>query len=199
MRRRIWVNWPCICKLSFCIPLSIIYLKKLNYSTPLQNNIWDIFQAWLVLYPNDLFVGIWKCTLALVIWAIWWERNKRIFRKEVSSLEKVFHIIEKLISEVTNAISNACPWAWLSWVTSRCSIKVEFDKARHRGLPLHYRSICRRLQLWRSANSKWYENWFPFSNDTSIPRSDNWIKSTSINTCISNLWDQFFNDLEHIL
>ena len=33
-------------------------LNKLKYFTPLPNKIWDIFQAWLIPYPNALFVGI---------------------------------------------------------------------------------------------------------------------------------------------
>jgi hypothetical protein len=56
-------------------------LNKLNYSTPLQNTIWEVFQAWPVLYPKSLFANLWKCILALVVWAIWWERNKCIFQK----------------------------------------------------------------------------------------------------------------------
>lgn len=78
-------------------------MNKLNYSTPLQNSLWDLFQAWPVLYQNSLFANIWKCIPALVVWAIWWERNKRIFRKECHSLEFVLEGIEKSISEVTNS------------------------------------------------------------------------------------------------
>ena len=56
-------------------------LNKLNYGTPLQNNLWDLFQAWLVLYSKYLFANLRKCIPPLVVWAIWWEQNKRIFRK----------------------------------------------------------------------------------------------------------------------
>ena len=39
----------------------------------------------------------------MVVWAIWWERNKHIFRKESHTLEIVLEGIERSISEVTNS------------------------------------------------------------------------------------------------
>ena len=39
----------------------------------------------------------------MVVRAIWWERNKRIFRKESLTLEIVLEGIERSISEVTNS------------------------------------------------------------------------------------------------
>ena len=78
-------------------------LSKLKYSTPLPNNLWDLFQAWPILYKKSLFSNIWICAPALVVWAIWWERNKRIFIKESLLLEIVLNGIERAISEVTNS------------------------------------------------------------------------------------------------
>ena len=39
----------------------------------------------------------------MLVWAIWWERNKRIFRKESHPLDNVLNGIERSISEVTNS------------------------------------------------------------------------------------------------
>ena len=90
-------------KCTFAYHCWCFVLCKLNYSTPLQNTLWSLFQAWLVLYQNSLFANIWKCTLALVVWAIWWERNKHIFRKVSLPLESILEGIERSISEVTNS------------------------------------------------------------------------------------------------
>ena len=71
---------------------------------PLPNSLWDLFEAWPVLHEKSLLVPIWKCSPSLVVWALWWERNKRIFRKEQSTVSVVTGIIEKSISELV--ISN---------------------------------------------------------------------------------------------
>ena len=55
-----------------------------------------------------LFARIWICAPALVIWAIWWERNKRIFKNEFAEKEIVLQGIEKSISEVNNASLFRC-------------------------------------------------------------------------------------------
>ena len=66
---------------SFSYQCWCFILSKLKYSTPLHNNLWDLFQAWPILYQKSLFANIWICVPTLVVWPIWWERNKRIFRR----------------------------------------------------------------------------------------------------------------------
>ena len=44
----------------------------------------------------------------LVLLAIWWETNKRIFRKELTSLENMLEGIERSIAEVMNVSPNSC-------------------------------------------------------------------------------------------
>lgn len=79
------------------------FLGKLQYLTPLPNKLWDLFQAWLVLHSTSLFSSFCKSILAIVVWALWWECNKRIFYKNSSSIESVLTGIEKSISEVVNS------------------------------------------------------------------------------------------------
>ena len=50
-----------------------------------------------------MFANIWICVPTLVVWAIWWECNKHIFRKESLPLDIVLNGIERSISEVTNS------------------------------------------------------------------------------------------------
>jgi ribonuclease HI/exonuclease III len=78
-------------------------LKKLNYVMPLPNSLWNLFQSWPLLYPKSLFHGIWKCAPSAIVWALWWERNKRIFRHVSSHVSKVQDQIEKSISESVNS------------------------------------------------------------------------------------------------
>lgn len=78
-------------------------LNKLNMYMPLQNNLWDVFQSWTLLYPSSIFACIWKCIPAITIWTLWWERNKRIFYQEFSLVDKVEAGIEKSVSEIVNA------------------------------------------------------------------------------------------------
>jgi ribonuclease HI len=78
-------------------------MQKLNLSMPLPYTLWDLFQSWPILFSKSFFACIWKCSPALVIWAIWWERNKRIFRNVTNSIDLVLKGLEKSISEVVNA------------------------------------------------------------------------------------------------
>ena len=78
-------------------------LSKLNYYIPFPNNLWDLFQAWPILYQKSLFANLWKCIPIVVIWAICWERNKHISEKESLPLDIVLNGIQKSISEVTNS------------------------------------------------------------------------------------------------
>ena len=57
----------------------IFILQKLNYSMPLPNTLWDMFQDWPTPSNQTFYSCIWKCIPTIVIWAIWWERNKMIF------------------------------------------------------------------------------------------------------------------------
>ena len=72
-------------------------------SLPLPNSVWYLFQSWPVLFSRSLFASIWKCIPAAVVWAIWWERNKIIFRNEKSNLESLLDGIENAILERVNA------------------------------------------------------------------------------------------------
>lgn len=77
--------------------------NKLQLSIPLPNSIWDLFQAWSVLYQSSFFACIWLIIPTLEIWNIWWERNLRIFRKTKSPMELVLLKIKKEISEGVNS------------------------------------------------------------------------------------------------
>jgi ribonuclease HI len=86
-------------------------------SLPLPNSLWDLFQSWPFLFSRSLFASIWKCIPVAVVWAIWWERNKIIFRNEKSNLESVLDGIENAISErvntnVFNCMNNISVTAW---------------------------------------------------------------------------------------
>ena len=70
---------------------------------PLPNSLWDLFQSWPILFSKSLFASIWKCIPVVVVWAIWWEHNKIIFRNEKSNLESILDGIENAISERVNA------------------------------------------------------------------------------------------------
>jgi ribonuclease HI len=78
-------------------------LGKLQYYTPLPNKLWDLFQAWPELYSNSIFSALWTSTPTLIVWVIWWERNKRIFHKETTPIQAVLQKLEKSISEVVNS------------------------------------------------------------------------------------------------
>ena len=73
-------------------------MQKLNLSMPLPYTLWELFQSWPILFSKCFFSCIFKCSPALVIWAIWWECNKRIFRNVTNSLDLVLKGLEKSIS-----------------------------------------------------------------------------------------------------
>lgn len=78
-------------------------LGKLDYSMALPLRVWDLFQAWPSLHPKSMFACIWICSPSLVLWAIWWECNKCIFRNSPSSLDSVLNRLHHSIVDVTNA------------------------------------------------------------------------------------------------
>ena len=70
---------------------------------PLPNSLWDLFQAWPILYSKSMFSCLWKCIPASIVWAIWWERNKRIFRQTSSPIPQFLEGLERSIVELVNA------------------------------------------------------------------------------------------------
>ncbi|GLJ30260.1 hypothetical protein SUGI_0598570 [Cryptomeria japonica] len=52
---------------------------------------------------DSFFSCIWFVSPMVLIWNIWWERNKRIFRKECNGISNILKKIECLISKVVNA------------------------------------------------------------------------------------------------
>lgn len=81
-------------------------VEKQNLSMPLPYTLWELFQSRPTLFTNCLFASIWKCIPTTVIWSIWWERNKRIFRQIESPTHLVLEGIEKYASEQVNAYIN---------------------------------------------------------------------------------------------
>ena len=55
-------------------------LQKLNVMFPLPNTLWDLFNGWPSSNNHSFYACLWKCIPASIIWALWWERNKCIFR-----------------------------------------------------------------------------------------------------------------------
>lgn len=78
-------------------------MNKLQLMLPFPKSLWDMFNSWPLLFSTSTFSGIWKCAPAHIIWAIWWERNKRIFGKTSSSLDQVLIKLENLIAEIINS------------------------------------------------------------------------------------------------
>ena len=70
---------------------------------PLPKTLWDMFQDWPTLINHSYYSCIWKCIPAIFIWAIWWERNKRIFQNQPSTLETVLSTLEVAVGEVVVA------------------------------------------------------------------------------------------------
>lgn len=88
---------------------------------PLSNTIWDFFQAWTILFKSYLFSCIRNIIPTSVLWSIWWECNKRIFRKVSSSIENVCIEIEKSVSELVNVYVQShhkCNLPFTSWYGS---------------------------------------------------------------------------------
>ena len=81
----------------------VFILQKLNFIMPLSNTLWDMFQDWPRSENHSYYSCIGKCILAIVIWTIWWERNKSIYRNQPSSLESVLSTLEVIVGEVVVA------------------------------------------------------------------------------------------------
>ena len=79
------------------------FLHKLNFHIPLPNSLWDLFQAWTILYSKLMFSCLWKCIPASIVWKIWWETNKRIFRQTSSLIPQFLEGLERSIIELVNA------------------------------------------------------------------------------------------------
>ena len=92
-------------------------LKKLNFFMPLPNTLWDLLESWPTLYTKSLLASIWICSPSLIIWSLWWERNKHIFRKSPSIVDIVNITIEKSISKLisTNIKKNSSHILFSNW------------------------------------------------------------------------------------
>ncbi|GLJ17988.1 hypothetical protein SUGI_0316840 [Cryptomeria japonica] len=78
-------------------------LVKLRWEGPLLNSLSLMLVGGPLLHRDSFLAEIWKIAPSFVAWGIWWERNKRIFRKDCSKVGDVCVQIEKCILENVNA------------------------------------------------------------------------------------------------
>lgn len=79
-------------------------MEKLDISMPLQNTMWELFQSWPILFKSSHLSCIWNIIANTIVWSIWWERNKIIFRKVVSPIDKVNEILEKNCFKISKCL-----------------------------------------------------------------------------------------------
>lgn len=125
-------------------------MEKLNFFTPITNSLWEWFQAWPILYNIALFSCSWRVTLVMVVWSIWWEQNKWIFRKEAMPIEKVQELIDKSISEIMNSFVQKhkhCSSSFTSWDDFIMKIWVSIVIPLNGSLHLPFKNKIDRTQI----------------------------------------------------
>lgn len=61
--------------------------SKLNFSSPRPQELADWFVSWPSNRKQDFFGCIWQIAPSIIIWEIWKERNRRIFKDQMISRE----------------------------------------------------------------------------------------------------------------
>lgn len=145
-----------------------------------------MFNSWPLLFLSSTFLGIWKCALSLIIWAIWWERNKIFFRKASSSLDRILAKLENSIAEIINSslshskdIQSFTKWDKII-VKSRNGIIIPI------GIPLNWSSAHVRDR----SSIKWLPlapNFFKINFDGSFPRNPG---KSGIGVCIRDHYEK---------
>lgn len=90
-------------KCEFSNELGCWALQKLGWQGPLHNQLHLFLFQWSLLHKDSFFPCIWRFIPTIISWCLWWERNKRIFRKEICTLHQVIQCVACSISEMVNS------------------------------------------------------------------------------------------------
>lgn len=74
---KIWDWWSNIWDLSWCFPSTLL----------------EAFQQWQISGFDPLFKKVWLATFYVIIWSLWKERNRRIFKDVQCSSDKICEMI----------------------------------------------------------------------------------------------------------
>ncbi|GLJ24413.1 hypothetical protein SUGI_0466250 [Cryptomeria japonica] len=78
-------------------------MHKLHWYSLLNSTLLHVFNSWPRLFTEAFFSIIWEVSSSIIIWNVWWARNRRVFRKEKNSIQEIVSRITSNISEVVNA------------------------------------------------------------------------------------------------
>ena len=76
---------------------------QLMWSTPLPNSFQALLLSWPTKLDNGVYNKLWNICPSIVVWELWKERNRRIFRNSEMSLERFLIKLEASIVEVLNS------------------------------------------------------------------------------------------------
>ena len=74
-----------------------------------KGDIRDTLKKWKALFSENEVVNLcWGLTLGMVIWALWKERNMRLFRNEIHPISKIMDTIKTQIREIVQSKNFTC-------------------------------------------------------------------------------------------
>lgn len=91
---------------------------KLQWQGPRAQSLKEVFDGWPRGPGKSTLSSIWKIAPSMIIWEVWKERNRRIFRDEKESIRRCLNIIIIAIEETVSVA-----------VTRRQGMKVPFTKS----------------------------------------------------------------------
>ena len=77
--------------------------SMLGWSTPFLNSLPDLLKVWPTDQTKGVYNKLWNICPSILIWEIWKERNRRIFRNLELGSEELISKIEASIVETTNS------------------------------------------------------------------------------------------------
>ena len=76
--------------------------NKLNWTSPIPQDIEGFLRGWLVKNRISIYEKLWNITPAIIMWEIWKERNRQIFQNLELSKITFFNKVEAAIIEFMN-------------------------------------------------------------------------------------------------
>ncbi|XP_059070798.1 uncharacterized protein LOC131860404 [Cryptomeria japonica] len=77
--------------------------KQLNWYSPIPDSVIAMFQAWPIMNKGYIYEGLWVAAPSMLVWELWKERNRRIFREDKLEWQQLTNKIEAAIIELINS------------------------------------------------------------------------------------------------
>lgn len=105
----------------------VVIVSLIDLSCVFPQKAFDLISLWQSLPPPQISTKFWVFCLHALIWAIWKERNRRVFENASADLSSVWDSFVYLVSSWSNCDRSFCSYSLVSFLCNFLSILLSHE------------------------------------------------------------------------